>query len=305
MNRRFCRRFTLVVGLALLAVASFADAQTVGAPRCGTGVAESEGTGPVSFPEGDIFCGLVADPKEPSTFISFLRGKFRTLDDPSGEVANIAAIGVGDSFGLVRFGGPAPGEGLQVDVIGAIFAQFDVRSPSTDLINADYIIGMPVNFRRRGFSIRAKLYHQSSHLGDEFLLREMGIERENLSFEALEVLASLEAGPLRVYGGGERVLRREPETVAAKILHGGLELRTGNSASPQLIAGVDLKAAERHDWSPATSATVGVAVRRIGSQGRSGRVITLVLELYEGPSPYGQFFQDHISYVGFGVHLGL
>ena len=153
--------------------------------------------------------------------------------------------------------------------------------------------------------MRAKLYHQSSHLGDEFLLRDTGIERKNLSFESLEVLASLEAGPLRVYGGGERVLRREPETVAAKIFHGGLELRTGSNASPQLIAGVDLKASERHNWSPATSARVGVAVRRIGSQGLPGRVITLVLEMYEGPSPYGQFFQDDISYVGFGIHLGL
>ena len=29
------------------------------------------------------------------------------------------------------------------------------------------------------------------------------------------------------------------------------------------------------------------------------------LEFYEGPSPYGQFFQDDISYVGVGLHFGL
>jgi len=28
-------------------------------------------------------------------------------------------------------------------------------------------------------------------------------------------------------------------------------------------------------------------------------------ELYDGPSPYGQFFQDNISYLGIGLHFGL
>jgi hypothetical protein len=27
--------------------------------------------------------------------------------------------------------------------------------------------------------------------------------------------------------------------------------------------------------------------------------------LYNGPSPYGQFFQDDISYAGFGIHFSL
>ena len=306
MNWRFCRAGILVVALAWLAAAASAGAQTtVGATRCATGVHESESSGAVLFPDDHIFCALVADPKEPSTFISFLRGRFRTLDDPSGRETNVAAIGVGDSFGLARSAGPGPGDGLQLDVIGAIFAQFDTGSSSTDLINADYIIGVPVSFRRGAFSLRTKLYHQSSHLGDEFLLRDTGIDRENLSFESLEVLASLELGALRVYGGGEHLLRREPEALAAKIFHGGFEVRTGANAAAQLVAGVDVKAPELHDWSPATNARAGIALRRSGSEGHPGRLITFLLELYEGPSPYGQFFQDDISYIGFGVHLGL
>src|SRR5688500_12972588 len=153
----------------VILVAWPAAAQTVNVSRCGAGVHEAEGLGSVLFPEDQIFCPLVADPKEPRSFASYLRGKFRTLDDPSGEMTNIAAVGLGDSFGLVRFGGPSIGEGLQLDVIGSIFAQFDLGAPSNDLINADYVIGVPLTFRRRGFSLRTKLYHQSSHLGDEYL----------------------------------------------------------------------------------------------------------------------------------------
>src|ERR1044072_1275721 len=97
------------IGLVLFAVDS--GAQTIDAPRCGTGVHESEATGVVSFPQDQIFCPIVADPKEPRSFASLLRGTFRSLDDPSGKGTTIASVGLGDSFGLIRWGGPSPNEG--------------------------------------------------------------------------------------------------------------------------------------------------------------------------------------------------
>ncbi len=172
--------------LAMIAVAVFArsgQTQTVGATRCSAGVHEAEATGTVFFPQDPIFCPLLADPKEPRTFLSYQRGEFGTVADPSGKDTNIGSIGVGDTFGLVRWGGTRPGEGVQLDAFGSIFAQFDLGAPSTDLINADYLVGFPLTIRRRGFSARIRVYHQSSHLGDEFLLRDQKIQRENLSFE--------------------------------------------------------------------------------------------------------------------------
>jgi hypothetical protein len=194
----------------------------------------------------------------------------------------------------------------QLDVVGAIFAQFDLDSESNDLINADYIIGLPLTIRRSGFSIRARVYHQSSHLGDEYLLRTSQIQRENLSFESLELLASQELGPLRVYGGGERIFRRDPETVKPKLLHAGAELRSGRAGLLQLVSGVDLKTTEQHNWSQALSGRVGFELARPApAGGHPVRLVTIMLELYKGPSPYGQFFQEDISYVGAGIHFSL
>src|SRR6266487_5886372 len=170
-----------VVYAAAINFALFATdgaAQTIDAPRCGAGVHESEALGAVPFPQDQIFCPILADPKEARSFASLLRGTFRSLDDPSGKGTTIASVGLGDNFGLVRWGGPAPNEGVQLDVVGSIFAQFDLGTPSNDLINADYIIGLPLTFRRSGFSARLKIYHQSSHLGDEYLLRSEDIDRE-------------------------------------------------------------------------------------------------------------------------------
>ena len=297
--------FASALVVFLLGLPKPIDAQTVDAPRCGGGVHASEGTGTVGFPEDQIFCPLLADPKEARSFMSFLRGTFRSLDDPSGEGTSIASVGIGDSFGLVRFGGPDAGEGFQLDVVGSIFAQFDMGAPSNDLINADYIIGVPLTFRRHGFSLRAKLYHQSSHLGDEYLLRDEEIVRENLSFESVELLVSQELGALRAYVGGEKIFRREPDTLPDSLFHTGVELRTGRARKVQLLAGVDVKTTELHDWSPGVSARVGMEVGRPGPEGHPGRLIMLLVEYYQGPSPYGQFFQDDISYLGAGIHFGL
>jgi hypothetical protein len=298
-------RVSIAFVIAVLLCVPSAEAQTVGAPRCGAGIHEAEAEGMVLFPQDQIFCPLLADPKEPSTFVSFLRGTFRSLDDPAGKGTNIGSVGLGDTFGLLRWGGPSQGEGVQLDVMGSIFAQFDLGTESNDLINADYIVGVPLTFRRSGFSTRVRLYHQSSHLGDEYLLRGEAIERENLSFESVDFLLSQEMGPLRVYAGGERVFRREPDTVAAKLFHGGAELRTGRAGPFQMVGGVDLKTTEQHDWSTAISGRVGLEWVRSGPSDHPGRLVTLMLEMYEGPSPYGQFFQDDISYVGVGLHFGL
>ena len=295
----------LAVFGVLMMLTPIANAQTPDAPRCGTGVHEEQAIGVVGFPEDQIFCPTIADPKEARSFVSFLRGTFRSLDDPSGEGTSIASVGLGDSFGLVRWGGPEAGEGVQLDVIGSIFAQFDLGAPSNDLINADYIIGLPLTFRRSGFSVRTKLYHQSSHLGDEYLLRDEDIVRENLSFESVEVLVSQEVGPIRGYAGGERIFRREPDTLPSSLFHAGVELRTGRAQTIQMVAGVDVKTTQLHDWSPAVSGRVGLEIGRPGPEGHPGRLIMLLLELYQGPSPYGQFFQDDISYIGAGIHFGL
>ena len=293
----------LVIVLGLVAVP--ARAQTVNAPRCGTGVHESEATGSVGFPEDQIFCPLIADPKEARSFVSYLHGTFRSLDDPTGKGTSIASVGVGDTFGLFRVGGPDPGEGIQLDVMGSIFAQFDLGTESNDLINADYIVGFPLTFRRHGFSFRAKLYHQSSHLGDEYLLRSDEIVRENLSFESIEFLVSQELSALRLYIGAEKIFRREPDDLPDSLFHTGVEVRSGRARTVQMVAGVDVKTTERHDWSPAVSGRVGLELGRPGPEGHPGRLIMLLFEMYQGPSPYGQFFQDDISYLGAGVQIGL
>lgn len=294
----FVSVFLLVLSAAL-AAPSFAQSNALA--RCSTVVPANEQNGFVPLPRGDVFCSLLADPKRPHSFASYHRGTSPTLD------TDVAAVGVGENFGLFRW------RGLQVGIEAGIFSQFDLRTPSYDLVNADYIIGLPITFRYLGFSARMRVYHQSSHLGDEFLLRgpEVREERENLSFESLELILSQEISLIRLYGGGEYLFNRNPENLEKTLAHGGVEVRPeaqlfrlGNLGSARFIAGLDVKSSEEQDWAIGWSARGGLEVGRADIS-TTARRWSLMIEYYDGPSPYGQFYQENITYYGLGLHLSL
>jgi AcrR family transcriptional regulator len=171
----------------------------------------------VAFPAGDLFLPLLVGPKEPRFYARLLRTASDRLE------TTVASVAFGETFGLVRWPGGHPDEGFQIGIDAAVFAQLDLQTESFDLVNADYLVGASAAIRRRSFSARAKVSHQSSHLGDEFLLRTVP-DRVNLSFEFIEVVAALDAGGWRAYWGGSYVLRRDPPSgrklFADKGFHG-------------------------------------------------------------------------------------
>jgi hypothetical protein len=246
---------------------------------------------------GDLFRPLIADPKQPQFFVTVDR--FTS----AGARRTIAAVGFGETFGLYRFPGSLEGNGLQVSVEGALFAQFDLGTPSYDLVNADYTIGIPVTFRHGGSSIRLRIYHQSSHLGDELLLGANPPDRVNLSFESVELIYSFEWRAWRLYGGGEYLVHKEPADLKPASFHWGIEYRAVGPLvwNGRPLAGVDMKCLEEHDWAIDTSVKAGL---EFGQPGPGKRRVRVLAEWYRGFDPHGQFYVDKVEYWGLGVSLG-
>jgi hypothetical protein len=300
--RSSLRVFAVLATLVAAAAPPGAAADHATVLRCGTGVHAGEAEGFVALAQGDVFCPLTADPKTIRSFASYLHGDYPTSAEPR----DIGSIGIGDGFALLRYGGPHRGEGIQLGLEAAVFAQFDLDAVSDDLLNADYIVGLPLTFRRAGFSLRARLYHQSSHLGDELLLRpENEIQRENLSFEAVDMILSQDLGAFRVYGGGEFLFNRRPSTLDSYIAHAGLEVRVGPIRGARAVAAVDVKSSEQQEWKPAVSVRAGVELGLWRHEDHPPRVLSLLGEFYDGPSPYGQFFLESTQFYGFGFHFQL
>ena len=270
--------------------------------RCGTAIASEEAHRVVWAPEGNVFCPLVADPKAIRSFATYLNGKFPT----SAGTISVGSIGIADGFGFFRIGGKRAGDGLQLGVEAAVFAQFQLHTSSHDLLNADYFVSFPLTLRLDGFSARTRIGHQSSHLGDELLTRpESTIRRQNLSFEFIELMLSQEVAFVRVYAGGEYLFDRTPNTLAPALAHVGTELRHGLAPGVRLVAALDVKLSEQQDWNPAWSVRAGAEFAWSRSEGHRLRVWSFLLEYYEGPSPYGQFFLDSTRYLGAGFHFQL
>ncbi len=250
----------------------------------------------IPFPVGDLFWPLLADPKQPQFFVS------SRYYNTAGENVSTAAVGYGETFGLYRQAGQHPGDGLQLSVAGGLFAQFDLSAPSSDLVNADYMIGFPLTYRHGASAWRLRVYHQSSHLGDEFLLR-VHPERVNLSFESVELLYSRQLLPWRLYAGGEYLFHHDPPDLKPAGWHAGVEYH-GRAAlwrEGRLVGGADFKSWQEHDWAVDSSVKFGL---EFGAAQPGRRRLRLMAELYEGHAPHGQFYRQEISYVGAGVYLG-
>lgn len=295
------RLAAFAVALALTSPVA-ARAQQTWVLRCGTGVHAGEETGLVGLPSGGVFCPLFADPKAVRSFATYLYGKF-----PKGtEGKHLGSVGVGDGVALARLNGPRPGEGLQLGLEAAVFSQFSLDAPSDALLNADYIFGIPLTWRIQSFSARLRVYHQSSHLGDETLLRPGSpVSRENLSFESLELILSQDLGPLRLYAGGENLFHKSPASLERYLVHGGVELRIGPPRGARFVAAADVKASEEQDWKPGWSLKGGVEIAWWRRPDHPPRLSSVVFEYYDGPSPHGQFFLEATRFVGGGFMFHL
>ncbi|HEX2056531.1 MAG TPA: DUF1207 domain-containing protein, partial [Nitrospiraceae bacterium] len=162
------------------------------------------GPQPKWLPRGLLFSPLHADPRWPH-FSALYRNFTSGLN-----LSGVFAGNFGETFSIYRNRAAFGGE-WDFGVQAGVFSIFDVSKSSIDLINADYLVGVLASYRNGRFSGFARLHHQSSHLGDEFILNNPAVTRINLSFEEFDAKLSYEvASWLRLYGGGGVLVHRYP-----------------------------------------------------------------------------------------------
>ena len=195
----------------------------------------------------------------------------------------IGTVGLGDSFGLIRVGWPR-GERRAAarrrrQHLRAVRSRRGVLRPHQRGLRHRPAIDVP----SRRLQHAAEGGTRSSHLGDEYLLRDRRDRPREPLVESVAALVSQEIGPLRLYAGAERLFRASRPGSPSKSFQAGVELRSARSGAGQLVSGVDVKTTERHDWSPAISGRLGFEVARHGTGGHPARRIGLLLEVYHGP----------------------
>lgn len=79
---------------------------------------------------------------------------------------------------------------MEIGIEGALWAVFDPLHDSAPLCNADYYVGIPIDYAIGRWAFRLRGYHISSHIGDEYLLNHPNFDRRNPSAEYLDFSAS-------------------------------------------------------------------------------------------------------------------
>lgn len=242
--------------------------------------------------------GLLVDPFHADLRWPHFGASYRSLSS-----RNEFASAFGESFAFYRNAAPFDGQ-WELGMQAGVFGVFDPEKRSIDLINADYMVGLLASYRADKLSGFFRVRHQSSHLGDEFLLNNAQVARVNLSYEEIDLKVSYDLTAwLRVYGGVGTIVRKDPSTLGRETTQGGVELKSpwlffGGKVRP--VAYADFQANARTNWSVGQSIMGGLQFEnaRIGD-----RKLQVLAEYFSGPRPDGQLFTQKVEWIGMGVHL--
>jgi hypothetical protein len=128
------------------------------------------------LPGNLLYPAYLASAKE-SRFASFW-----AHDEHEGGMWDIA---LGGRAGIVRYGSDdCRPDGFQMDIEGAAFPRLDLDHRE-DLMATDFRFGVPLTYGEGPWRTKFGFYHLSSHVGDEYLLKNPTFQRINYSRNAL------------------------------------------------------------------------------------------------------------------------
>ena len=145
-------------------------------PDCGTPMTGGLWTWQI-LPDGLMYRSYLAGVKESRIASSWVHEK---------DMGWLWEATLGGRVGLLRLGTSDPfhPEGFQLDIEGAAFPRLDLDD-GRDLISVDFRFGVPLTYRQGPWEAKFAYYHQSSHLGDEFIERNPMVTRINFSRDVL------------------------------------------------------------------------------------------------------------------------
>jgi hypothetical protein len=256
------------------------------------------------FPQNTVlFQPLIADPRQVMNAAAL-----RFNDSVVGK--HVGAVSFGDDFIFLRLKDVLWWHGdMDLGIEAGIFSVFDLDHPEACLVNTDFFVAALVTYAFDRWSFRFRLWHLSSHLGDEFLLANPGFDRRNLSDEGVDFFASYQLGQaVRLYAGLGDIFDRDREFPEHPLyFEWGTEIRVFggrdcfNKLYIQPFLAMHFRAWEEHGFDLDQNYALGVEWSKIQGVGRKFR---LYLEYHNGFCKEGQFVRERSDYLAIKVNYG-
>ncbi|UUO05699.1 DUF1207 domain-containing protein [Blastopirellula sp. J2-11] len=245
------------------------------------------------LPTGHIYKAHLADVKESRLAVKIvdLTGDTTILDG-----------NLGGRFGVFRYGNHDPylPQGVQWDVEGSAHVRLDIPE-EVDVRSADFRAGNQLTWsydRAPNHRTRFGYYHLSSHLGDEFLIKNPGYNRLNYSRDVLILGHSVYLNEkTRIYG---QIGWAFYTTVSKPWeLSFGFERAPTHATGPwgEPFFAVNGELREEVDWGGSFTLQTGWAW--VGDD--SGHLLRIGLQYLNGASSQYSFYQQWEQQIGFGI----
>lgn len=217
----------------------------------------------------------------------------------------VLPVSIGDQFSLYQFKTVKYGH-LYFGMEACVWAIFEARAKSLSLINADYYVAFPFTYINDEFAARLRVYHQSSHLGDEYLL-ENEIDRLNPSMEVIDLALSYDIYPnLTTFLGYGYVMRSDDSyKVKPNFVYYGFNYFFDylkvcifkGEATPYLAA--FFQNSENTHWGLDSTLALGYQWNK-----PCGHKLRAFIEAHDGYEPEGQFSKKKTRYFAIKLMYG-
>lgn len=250
---------------------------------------------PSTFPQSyELFPRLLADPRLIQVSAAYYRQDGYHVGDTA----------LGHSWGIQRWYSGQDSWIWQWDLEAMAYSKFRMSGSVNHFETIDFFVNVPLEAKRGNFSAKAMAFHQSSHLGDDYIRRthDAGFR---YSIDGLRGWASYNPHPLaRGYAGATGLLHTIPSRKRLAV-QWGLELKSPvwkwDRYPMNAYFAQDLQSLQNVKWNVNSRSVLGL---RLGFQ-ETVRAARFYVGYFTGHSPYGQFFfrQEHYADVGIALEL--
>lgn len=252
------------------------------------------------LPGGSYWRTTILDPTSPQISASLLAYQV----EGSVKEKVYSPVNIGTQKMVFRFE-DTEARGFEFGLEFGVHSQFTIVDSGDafmgGLQNTDYRIGGVLHYHDDHSVWRILLFHQSSHLGDDFMLRTQFFipNSKVLNYEQLSLSRMLIRDNAQYYYGiGFNV---SPHTTRKRsAFHGGFQFQHPIQASPRLgyVYGLHIRLDEQNDFRPSFKTGLGIEL------GRNNRNPFMVfLEYYYGNLPYSTLEYQKVQLYGIGVYF--
>ncbi|MGH7534450.1 MAG: DUF1207 domain-containing protein [Gemmatimonadales bacterium] len=185
-----------------------------------------------------------------------------------------------------------------------VYGRFSLGDSQSALISNDWVVGLNTTASLGAWALTLELYHESSHLGDEYRNR-FQVDRVDWTREVAVGWASYSTGSWRFTGSLSYVLIDELDLDRPGGSFGidfrGRDGVTVLGGTLRPVGGLFLQAEGATSWRVSSSAKLGVAL----AARDGGRAVGIALIAHDGLSTQRQFFRTESRYLGAELRFDL